>query len=89
MSYTEQWTVTIDIAEEPGRTHAVARLTTRDAGALTGTGEARRHPGDREVPEIGAELAVARALADLQHRLFETAVLDIERSTGATSHLTG
>lgn len=88
MSYAEQWTVTIDISEEPGRTRATARLTTRDDTRLVGTGEAHRHPRDREVPEIGAELAVARALADLQHRLFESTVFDIEQSTGARAHLT-
>ena len=63
MSYAEQWTVTIDISEEPGRTRATARLTTRDDTRLVGAGEAHRHPQDREVPEIGAELAVARLLS--------------------------
>jgi hypothetical protein len=88
MSHTEQWSVVIDIHEDPGRTRATARLFTRDDTELCGTGEARRNPTDREVPEIGAELAAARALADLQHQLFESAVAEIEHSTGVHSHLT-
>ncbi len=87
--HTEQWSVTIDITEHDAETQATARLNTRDATTLTGSGVAHRHPRDRDVPEIGAELAVARALADLQHRLIDATVADIEQATGTPSHLTG
>lgn len=87
--HTEQWSVTIDIAEQDAETRASARLNTSDATMLTGTGVAHRHPHDRDVPAIGAELAVARALAELQHRLIDATIADIEQSTGVPSHLTG
>lgn len=87
MIHTEQWTTSIDIEEHEDTTHAVARLCTRDATALEGRGTARRNPADRDVPEIGAELAVARALADLQHRLLEATIADIEQATGEPAHL--
>ncbi|MDD7967946.1 DUF1876 domain-containing protein [Actinomycetospora lemnae] len=89
MIHTEQWTTSIDIEEHEKTTHAVARLHTRDATALEGRGTARRNPADRDVPEIGAELAVARALGDLQHRLLEAAIGDIERATGQPVELQG
>ncbi|PVZ06333.1 DUF1876 domain-containing protein [Actinomycetospora cinnamomea] len=88
MIHTEDWTANIHIEEQERTTHAVARLHTRDATSLEGHGTARRNPSDRDVPEIGAELAVARALLDLQHRLLEAALLDIEQATGEPAHLT-
>lgn len=88
MIHTEEWTASISIEEHDERTHAVARLHTRDATALEGHGTARRHPADRDVPEIGAELAVARALGDLQHRLLDAAIGDIEQATGESVHMT-
>ena len=88
MIHTEEWTMSINVEEHDEHTTAVARLHTRDATALEGHGSARRHPSDRDVPEIGAELAVARALAHLQHRLLDAAVADIEQATGEKAHLT-
>ena len=35
----------------------------------TGHGRARLNPADREVAKIGVEIAVARALSDLAHKL--------------------
>ncbi|HEU4425145.1 MAG TPA: DUF1876 domain-containing protein [Pilimelia sp.] len=83
MIRAKQWTVTIDIGEhdDERRTHALARLHTPDRTELRGEGVARRNPADREVPEIGDELAAARALSDLAHRLLEAAAGDIEQLT--------
>jgi len=81
------WTVTMDIDEHDGHTRAVARLRTRDTETLTGVGLARLDPADRDVPEIGDEIAVARALSDLSHRLLRTANEDVEQSTGTPAHL--
>jgi hypothetical protein len=83
MVRSKRWTVdiVIDEHEEERRTHAHARLNTADRTDLRGDGEARRNPGDREVPEIGDELAVARALSELAHRLLEAAAADIEQFT--------
>ncbi|MGW4394150.1 dsRBD fold-containing protein [Amycolatopsis nivea] len=75
-----QWRVEIFLSEEEDRTHAVARLHTA-AGELTADGTARRNPADRDVPEIGDELAAARALSALAHRLLETVAEDIEGVT--------
>jgi hypothetical protein len=81
------WNVTIDIGEHDGRTRAVARLHSRDSDHLVGVGFARLAPRDQDVPEIGAELATARALADLARRLLGVAVEDVEQSTGQPAQL--
>jgi hypothetical protein len=77
------WSVDISIAEREGRTHARARLHTADATSLEASGSARLRPADRDVPEIGEELAAARALSALAHLLLETAADDIEDVTHA------
>lgn len=82
MPIAKRWTVDIDISEHTsGETVAQARLHTRDATDLRGNGRARKHPSDANVPEIGDELASARALSDLAHRLLEAAADDIEAVT--------
>jgi hypothetical protein len=48
---------------------------------LTDIGLARLNPADDNVPEIGDELAVARALADLINRLLTSAAADIGEDT--------
>lgn len=75
------WQVEIQLGEQDGRTRAVARLRTHDRTALVGTGLARLNATDRDVPEIGAELAAARALHDLADRLLGAAVGDIADAT--------
>ena len=86
MHATKRWNVTIDIDEHDGRTRATARL---DAGAteLTGVGLARLSPEDQDVPQIGDELAVARALSELAHQLLEATATDIERITHQWAHV--
>ena len=81
------WNVTIDIGEHDGRTRAVAHLHTRDTDRMVGVGFARLAPADRDVPEIGAEIAAARALAELSRRLLGVATEDVEAVTGEPSHL--
>jgi hypothetical protein len=84
---TKNWTVDIEIGEHDGNTRAVARLETGDSGRVTGVGLARLNPGDRDVPEIGDEIAVARALSDLGRRLLGAATDDIEQVSGEPAHL--
>jgi hypothetical protein len=79
---TKHWTVSVDIDEHDGRTRATARLQTRDTDRLVGIGTARLNPADRDVPEIGDELATARALSELSHRLLDVATADIEQAVG-------
>jgi hypothetical protein len=91
MIHTRTWNVevTIDEYEDERRTRAVAVLRTEARPQLRGEGTARRSPRDREVPEIGDELATARALADLAYRLLDVAADDIEQVTRRPAHLSG
>lgn len=86
---TERWSVDIFIAEKEGRTYAEARLHTRDQTHLIGKGSARLNPSDRDVPEIGEELAVSRALSQLAHLLLDAAADDIEGITHEPATLRG
>jgi hypothetical protein len=81
MNTIDRWSIDIYLDETDGETHAEARLTTRETDGLRGRGRARCNPADWDVPEIGAELAAARALSDLAHRLFDAAAADIEAVT--------
>ncbi len=87
MDQVKQWTVSLDIDEHDGKTRAVARLQAEGADHLTGVGFARLNPADRDVPLIGDELAVARALSELSHKLLDAAADDIEQQTGTPAHL--
>jgi hypothetical protein len=86
MDAVKTWTVQVDIDEHEDRTRAVARLTTGGTPPLVGTGLARLNPADRDVPRIGDELAVARALSELSHLLLDVAARDIEQSSGVPAH---
>jgi hypothetical protein len=77
----KRWSVDVFIGEDEGRTYAEARLHTELGDRLLGTGRAWLNPEDRNIPEIGDEIAVARALTDLGHRLLVTAAGDIEQVT--------
>jgi uncharacterized protein DUF1876 len=57
----KHWTVAIEIDERDGHTRANARLRWRDQTAV-GIGMARIDPDDRNIADIGDELAAARAL---------------------------
>jgi hypothetical protein len=85
---TKTWNVAIYIAESDGRTHAEARLIPSSEVTLTGAGEASLNPVEQDVPEIGDELAVARALRDLAHKLLDAAADDLEGVTHEHVHLT-
>ncbi|MGH3344974.1 MAG: DUF1876 domain-containing protein [Carbonactinosporaceae bacterium] len=83
----KQWRVEIFIDEDGRQTYAKARLETQRESRLQGTGSARRNPRDTDIPEIGDELAVARALSDLAHKLLHAAAEDIEAVTHQPAHL--
>lgn len=78
---TKSWTVQITLDEEDGSTEARAVLDVQGKTELRGEGRARRNPRDEENPVIGDELAAARALSDLAHRLLDVAAHDIESRT--------
>jgi hypothetical protein len=71
------WTVRIDLGEHGGETRAVAHLETGAETDLTGRGAAHRNPADPLVPEIGDEVAAARALSQLAHLLLDAAAGDL------------
>jgi hypothetical protein len=87
MSSTKRWSIEVILDEQDGHTRAEARLHTGDRTDVRGMGRARLNPIDEDIPEIGDELAVARALADLGHRLIATAARDIEGVTHVPAHL--
>jgi len=84
---THTWNVKIhlvDPAEEEVRfgdeiTTAHAVLSTSAGATVEGFGRARRDPRDVNIPEIGEELAAARALRDLADRLLKATSDDIGR----------
>ena len=85
MDAVKTWTVQVDMDEHEDRTRAVARLRTGGDQSLAGTGLARL-PADRNVAQIGDELAVACALSELSHLLPDVAARDIERTGGVPAH---
>lgn len=90
MIATRRWTVEIFIDEhDDGTTHAEARLHTSDKTHLTADGAALPSPTDAGVPEIGDELAAARALSELAHNLLLAAAEDIEQIKHQRADLQG
>jgi hypothetical protein len=75
------WKVDLAIVERDGRTDAHATLV-GDGPGLAADGRARLNPDDPDVPVIGEELAVARALRRLADELLAAAAHDI----GATEN---
>ncbi len=89
MTEAKRWNVEVFIDEHEQRTRAKARLHTRDRTELVGVGFARCNPADVNVPEIGDELAVSRALSELAHKLLDAAASDIEATTDQPVRLRG
>jgi hypothetical protein len=86
----KRWSVDIYVDEDGnGHTYAEARLHTGADTMLVGVGRARLNPVDRDIPEIGDELATARALSDLGHRLLLAAASDIEAITHERVRMSG
>ncbi len=71
------WHVELFIDEEGDRTAARAVLHTGSTSHVQGRGVTRRAPHDPDVPEIGDEVAAARALHELADDLLRTAAGDI------------
>ena len=81
MTDLRHWTVDVYVGEDDGQTYAEAALNDDIGNHVLGTGRARVSPIDINVPEIGDEIAVGRALTNLGHRLLHTAAGDIETIT--------
>jgi hypothetical protein len=85
----KRWRVEVFVGELDGHTYAEARLHTELGDNMLGVGRARLNPSDYDIPEIGDEIAVARALTDLGHRLLITAAQDVEQVTNEPVRLKG
>ncbi|MFJ8160080.1 dsRBD fold-containing protein [Streptomyces sp. NPDC096136] len=77
MSHTAEWKTRVYLFEEDGTTDVRVELDTGTT-KLTGRGTARCNPTDADVPEIGDELAAARAMEDLGTQLKVLAFGDME-----------
>lgn len=82
MPHTAEWKVRLYLFEEDRTTKVRVELDT-GANRLTGHGTARCSPGDDDVPEIGDELAAARALEHLAAQLKGAAYGDMPAAAAA------
>jgi len=80
--HVHEWTVRVSLFESGDDTSASVVLLSDAPTHLTAHGESRRSTHDPDVPEIGDEVAVARALRHLADRLLDAAEEDIEAMTG-------
>ncbi|MGR0319423.1 DUF1876 domain-containing protein [Agromyces sp. ZXT2-3] len=87
MTATKQWSIAVEIDEDENHTVAEASVRTPSGQDVTGVGKADRNPLDPNVPDIGDELAVARALRNLSERLLHATERDITSVTGEPSHV--
>jgi hypothetical protein len=76
------WQVRISVFGSDDDSEASVVLLADSPTHLTAHGHSHRSDDDRGVPEIGDEVAVARALRRLADQLLETAAEDIEAVTG-------
>ena len=88
MKAIKEWYVDVVLGEDDGQTYAEARLVTEIGDRIVGVGRAQVGPEDYDVPEIGDEVAVARALSDLGGQLLATASGDIGQVTSQPVRLT-
>ena len=68
MVTSKAFRVDLNVTEEGNTTNATARLVI-DGEEIVASGIARRNPDDPDMPRIGDELAVARALLLLAREL--------------------
>jgi hypothetical protein len=85
MTHTADIELTFD--EDTDHTEARAAIEVRGA-RFTGFGRARRNPADPNLPMVGEELAAARALSDLSHKLVDAAAETISEREGHPAHVT-
>ena len=76
-AHTKSWRVDIYLYEGAHSTSAQAVLHSDTPAGLKSLGVARRRPDEPDVPEIGDEVAVARALSHLSDLLRKTAEDDL------------
>ncbi len=87
MKTGDRWSMAVFVAEIDGETDAEAFLTQADNRNFSGRGKAKMNPADRNVAVIGEEIAIARALSDLSHKLLHSAAVGVESMTHGETHL--
>lgn len=89
LPHVKEWHVRVSIFESGDDTSANVVLLTEAPTHLSAHGQSHRDPEDTSppIPEIGDEVAVARALRHLADQLLETAAKDIEAVIGKEAHL--
>ena len=80
--HVKDWQVRITVFGSDDDADARVVLLADSPTHLSARGHSHRGPHDRTVPEIGEEVAVARALRRLADQLLEAAAGDIEQVTG-------
>jgi hypothetical protein len=83
---TDMAEIEIAFEEDAENTEARASLLLRGA-RFTGFGRARRNPSDPSLPMVGEELAAARALSDLTHKLLDAAARAISEGEGRPAQI--
>ncbi len=73
-------TIAVHLVEDTTETHVRLVLDLR-GDHFEAIGRARRNPIDPPLPAIGEELAIARALSNLQEAIMETALDKVEKFT--------
>ncbi|RZV43202.1 MAG: DUF1876 domain-containing protein [Acidimicrobiales bacterium] len=71
------WKLTFETREDEDHCEMVVHLDAGDR-SMAGFGRSTRNPSDPSVPQVGEELAAARALTDLAHKLSDDAWKAIE-----------
>jgi Domain of unknown function (DUF1876)/Domain of unknown function (DUF1918) len=87
--HVRSWSIAIDLFENGDDTQAHIVLSSDAPGHLDAHGAAHRRTGDLRVPEIGDEIAVARALRHLADRLLDTASADLTEVEGRPVTVSG
>ena len=87
VGHVREWNVRVSIFESGDETSANVVLLADAPEPLSARGTAHRSSHDVGVPEIGDEVAVARALRHLADKLMETAETDVSVMTGEEAHI--
>jgi Domain of unknown function (DUF1876)/Domain of unknown function (DUF1918) len=87
LPHVREWQVRVSIFESGDDTSANVVLLTEAPTHLRARGQSHRGTHDTSVPEIGDEVAVARALRHLADQLLDTAAQDVEAVTGEHAHI--
>lgn len=84
MGQVAQWTIDVALDEDSTTTRADVRLCSPGGAGFVGIGVVQGGPRGMHLPQIAAELAIARAFSDLTEELLEAVATDIESSIDRT-----